>query len=99
MVAPNEQSPVDSQAPWSTLPLADWQDTRDTLHMWMQVIRPAAAYYSRELSDFILPYEMVRSASSPDDMVLDFFQSAYSAGGPISPAGIAALDRPPAEWM
>src|SRR6266478_1455572 len=51
-------------------------------------IRPAAAYYSRELADFILPYEMVRSASSPDDMVLDFYQSAYSAGA-FSLAGIA----------
>src|SRR5207249_2963166 len=30
-------------------------------------IRPAAAYYSRDLADFILPYEAVRSAPSPDD--------------------------------
>src|SRR6266436_5404099 len=51
-------------------------------------IRPAAAYYSRELADFILPYDMVRSASSPDDMILDFYQSEYSAGA-FSLAGIA----------
>jgi hypothetical protein len=62
-------------------------------------IRPAAAYYSRELSDFILPYEVVRSASSRDDMVLDFFQSAYSAGADLARWDRAALDRPPAEWM
>src|SRR5438309_1254654 len=35
-------------------------------------IRPKAAYYSRELADFILPYDAVRSASSPDEAVLDF---------------------------
>src|SRR5439155_310030 len=34
-------------------------------------IRPKAAYYSRELADFILPYDAVRSASSPDEAVLD----------------------------
>jgi len=61
-------------------------------------IRPAAAYYSRELADFILPYEMVRSASSPDDMVLDFYQSAYSAGADLARWDRAALDRPPGEW-
>lgn len=61
-------------------------------------IRPAAAYYSRELGDFILPYEVVRSASSPDRMVLDFYQSAYEAGAELGRWDRAALDRPPAEW-
>jgi hypothetical protein len=61
-------------------------------------IRPAAAYYGRELGDFILPYEMVRSASSPDEMVLDFYQSAYSAGADLARWDRAALDRPPVEW-
>jgi uncharacterized protein DUF5996 len=61
-------------------------------------IRPAAASYSRELGDFILPYEMVRSASSPDEMVLDFYQSAYSAGAGLARWDRAALDRPPVEW-
>ena len=61
-------------------------------------IRPAAAYYSRELGDFILPYEMVRSASSPDELVLDFYQSAYSAGADLARWDRAALERAPAEW-
>jgi hypothetical protein len=38
MAAPNEQSPLDRQGPWPSLPLAAWQDTHDTLHMWMQVV-------------------------------------------------------------
>jgi hypothetical protein len=61
-------------------------------------IRPAAAYYSRELGDFILPYDVVRSASSPDETVLEFFQSAYEAGADLAGWDRAALDRSPAEW-
>jgi len=61
-------------------------------------IRPAAAYYSRDLADFILPYEALRSASSPDDAVLEFYQSAYDAGADLARWDRAALDRPPAEW-
>jgi len=62
-------------------------------------IRPTAAYYSRELSDFILPYEAVRSTSSPDELVLDFFQSTYEAGANLAQWDRAALDRPPTEWI
>lgn len=61
-------------------------------------IRPAAAYYSRDLADFILPYEAARLAPSPDEMVLEFFQSAYDAGAQLGRWDRAALDRPPAEW-
>jgi hypothetical protein len=61
-------------------------------------IRPKGAYYSRELGDFILPYEMVRSASSPDEVVLEFYQSAYSAGADLARWDRAALDRPSREW-
>jgi hypothetical protein len=61
-------------------------------------IRPKGAYYSRELGDFILPYEMVRAAPSPDETVLEFYQSAYSAGADLARWDRAALDRPPREW-
>ena len=61
-------------------------------------IGPPGAYYSRELADFILPYETVRSAPSPDEMVLEFYQSAYSAGADLARWDRAALDRPPREW-
>ena len=60
-------------------------------------IRAAAAFYSRELGDFILPYDMVRSASSPDDVVLDFYQM-YDAGAGLARWDRTALDRPSAEW-
>jgi hypothetical protein len=61
-------------------------------------IRPAAAAYSRELADFILPYEAARLASVPDAAVLEFFQSAYEAGADLARWDRAGLDRPPAEW-
>lgn len=61
-------------------------------------IRPEAAYYSRDLADFILPYEAVRSAARPDEAVLDFYQSVYDAAADLAGWDRAALDRPPAEW-
>jgi len=61
-------------------------------------IRPAAAYYRRELADFILPYDAVRTASSPDEAILNFYQSTYNAGADLARWDRAALDRPPEEW-
>ena len=61
-------------------------------------ITPAGAYYERQLSDFILPYEAVRGASSPDVAVLEFYQSAYDRAATLARWDRAALDRPPAEW-
>ena len=61
-------------------------------------IQPTEAYYNRELADFILPYEAVRSVSSPDAAILDFFQSAYDAAANLGRWDRAALDRPRAEW-
>ena len=63
-----------------------------------KTVRPAAAYYSRELADFILTYEAARSLSRPDDAVLDFYQSAYDAAADLAGWDRAALDRPPSEW-
>jgi hypothetical protein len=57
-------------------------------------IRPEAAYYNGELADFILPYEAVRSAPSPDEAVLDFYQSVYEAAADLARWDRAALDRP-----
>jgi hypothetical protein len=42
-------------------------------------IRPAEAYYSQEMREYILPYEAVRRARDPDRMLRDFFQSTYEA--------------------
>src|SRR5262249_3760366 len=38
-------------------------------------VRPDAAFYSTDLKEFILPYDAVRTAASPDDALLAFLQS------------------------
>ena len=41
------------------------------------VVRPDAAYYHPELGEFVLPYEAVRTASSPNQALLAFVESTY----------------------
>jgi hypothetical protein len=57
-------------------------------------VHPEGAYYHREMGEFILPYDAVRSAPSPDDALLDFLQSAYSAAADLGRWDRAALERP-----
>ena len=42
-------------------------------------VRPREAFYSEEMREHILPYEVVRKAADPDRMLLDFFRSTYEA--------------------
>jgi Family of unknown function (DUF5996) len=51
-------------------------------------VRPAAAYFSEALGEFLLPYEAVRTAADPDAILLAFLQSTYEAA-----ADCAAWDR------
>src|SRR3989442_177636 len=60
-------------------------------------VRPAAARYDPALADFILTYEAARSASGPDDAVLEFYQSVYDAAADLARLHRAALDRPRAQ--
>ncbi|HET8946186.1 MAG TPA: DUF5996 family protein [Candidatus Polarisedimenticolia bacterium] len=46
-------------------------------------IRPSEAAYHPGLHEWILPYEAVRRSSSPDALVLDFFQSTYDAAATL----------------
>src|SRR6266702_1154 len=57
-------------------------------------VQPAAARYDPALADFLLTYEAARSASSPDDAVLEFYQSVYDAAADFGHWDRAALDRP-----
>ncbi|MGH7593901.1 MAG: DUF5996 family protein [Gemmatimonadales bacterium] len=57
-------------------------------------VRPDQAYYSRDLGEFVLPYEAVRTAASPDDALLEFFQSTYEAAADLAQWDRAALERP-----
>jgi hypothetical protein len=51
-------------------------------------VRPAAAFYSADLREFILPYDVVRQAEFPDRTLLEFLQTTYEAA-----ANLAAWDR------
>jgi hypothetical protein len=42
-------------------------------------VSPAAAGYSTELREFILPYEAVATSASPDETLLEFLESTYQA--------------------
>jgi hypothetical protein len=42
-------------------------------------VGPAAAYYHKELGEFLLPYEAVRTANDPDAALLEFLQRTYEA--------------------
>ncbi|MCI0389285.1 MAG: DUF5996 family protein [Acidobacteria bacterium] len=56
-------------------------------------IRPSRAFYSQEMSDFILLYDDLRQADSPDEMLLEFLQSTYEAGAKLANWDRAALER------
>ena len=58
-------------------------------------VRPEAAVWSDELSEFVLPYEIVRKAPDPDALLLDFLQSTYEAAAETARWDRAALERPP----
>lgn len=40
-------------------------------------VRPQAAYYDEQFGEFILRYEDVRRSASPEQAILDFFESTY----------------------
>jgi hypothetical protein len=54
---------------------------------------PEEAYYHRGLSEFILPYDAVRTAASPDEKLISFFQSTYEAAADLGNWDRAALER------
>jgi hypothetical protein len=56
-------------------------------------ISPAAAYYSPDFSEFILPYEAVRTAISPADALNDFLVSTYEAGATLAGWDRSQLER------
>jgi hypothetical protein len=54
--------------------------------------RPDAAYYHRELGEFILPYEAIRTTSSPEAEILSFIESTYDRGADLAGWDRAALE-------
>lgn len=56
-------------------------------------IRPEVATFSGELGEFVLPYELVRTAPDPDRFLLEFLQSTYEAAATTAGWDRAALER------
>jgi hypothetical protein len=58
-------------------------------------VQPEAAYYHRDLGEFILPYEAVRLADSPDRAILAFVESTYERAATLGGWDVTALKRIP----
>jgi hypothetical protein len=58
-------------------------------------VRPDAAFFSKDLGEFLLPYDAVRSAPSPDDALLQFLQTTYEAAANAAKWDRAALECEP----
>lgn len=57
------------------------------------LVRPADAFYSREMGEFVLPYARLREAADPDTMLLDFLESTYQAAADLGRWERASLER------
>jgi hypothetical protein len=55
-------------------------------------VAPAQAFYSTDLGEFILPYDVVRTADDPDRTLLEFLQSTYVAAADLAKWDRAALE-------
>jgi hypothetical protein len=51
-------------------------------------VKPGAAFFSKLLGEFILPYDAVRTAPDPDAALMEFLVSTYEAA-----ADLAKWDR------
>lgn len=56
-------------------------------------VQPSAAYYHRELGEFILPYEAVRTAPDPEDAIRSFIESTYDRAATLGGWDRVALER------
>ena len=56
-------------------------------------VQPAEASYYAPLREFVLPYDAVRAAGSPDEMLLDFAQSVYDAASSLGKWDREALEE------
>jgi hypothetical protein len=55
-------------------------------------IQPKEAFYNSQMGEFILPYEAVRQADNPDEVLQSFLQSTYEAAANLGNWERAALE-------
>jgi len=56
-------------------------------------VRPAGAAYNADVGQFLLDYDVVRTAAAPDDALLAFMQSTYEAAADCGKWERKALER------
>ena len=56
-------------------------------------VRPGAAFYHKQVGEFLLMYEDVRRANSPSAALLDFCRSTYEAGASLGNWDRKSLER------
>ena len=56
-------------------------------------VTPRASFYSSDLREFILPYDVVRQSQSPDQTLLDFLQTTYEAAADLAKWDRGSLER------
>jgi hypothetical protein len=57
-------------------------------------VRPAQAFWSSDLSEYLLPYDAVRTAADPDQALMEFLVSTYEAAATRGNWDRAALEGP-----
>ena len=58
-------------------------------------VQPRGAFYHGELQEFILPYETVRKAASPEHAIVTFVDSTYEQAANLARWNRAVLERAP----
>jgi hypothetical protein len=56
-------------------------------------VRPDGAFYHAELAEFILPYEAVQTATSPESAIAAFVDSTYEQAAILAGWDRATLER------
>jgi hypothetical protein len=55
-------------------------------------VKPAEAFFSKDLGEFVLPYDAMRNAADPKQTLMDFLQSTYIAAADLANWDRAALE-------
>lgn len=56
-------------------------------------VDPEGAFFSSDLREWVLPYDEVRTAASPDEALMAFLESTYAAAADLGRWDRAALER------
>jgi hypothetical protein len=56
-------------------------------------VLPQGAFYSKDLNEFIVPYDVIRESQSPDEALLQFLQTTYDAAADLGGWDRDGLER------